>query len=108
MTYGYDEYDRVTTVVNAAGCVDHGCDAIILVVAVGHVGTFGCDRAGFSAAFIVSVDGHLPVAVRRRHDIAVGIIGHGLAVAVGINDPHDAALPGCDPSVRIGPVVGGD
>src|SRR5699024_2932982 len=91
---------------DATGRGDDGGDAVVLVVAVGDVCTFGGDGADFAATVVIGVNGDLPVAIGRRDDIAVAVIGHRLALAVGIDNAHDPALPVGDPGIRAGSVVG--
>src|SRR5699024_4508743 len=99
---------RVFVFDDAAGSGHHGGHTVGLVVAVGDVCAFGGHRADFAAAGIVGVNGDLAVARRRRHNIAVRVIGHGLAVALGIDDSDDATFAVGDPRVGPGAVIGGD
>ena len=49
-----------------------------------------------------------PVTPGRHHQLPVGVIGHRLALVVGVDDPHEAALVVVQPRVRPRPVGVGD
>ncbi len=90
-----------------AGDLDAG-DPVELVVGVDHVGAARGHLSHAPATRVVLGDDDRAVALGDEDLVVVGVVGHGLAPAMGVDDTDEATSVVGDPGVGAGAVLVGD